>query len=65
MKVIDASPFADAIVPEPGPKTSTYAGMGKPISDGPAPTEGQLAEVQYCDLEGGTSPLKIPGGGSY
>lgn len=56
--------FSDAIVPEPGPKTSTYAGMGKPISDAPAAAQGQMSEVQYCDL-GNTTPTKIPGGGSY
>ena len=57
--------FKDAVCPEPGPKTAKFGGMGKPISDGPAPTEGQLAEVQYCEYSGSTTPAKIPGGGSY
>ena len=64
MKEIDCSPFTDAICPEPGPKTATFGGMGTPISDAPKAAQGQLSEVQFCDL-GDYTPTKIPGGGSY
>jgi hypothetical protein len=64
MKEIDASPFTDAICPEPGPKTAAFGNMGTPISDAPKSAQGVLAEVQFAEL-GDYTPTKIPGGGSY
>lgn len=64
-----STPAKDCSVPKPNAGSADDASFGKHLPDGPAPTKGEMKEVQVSDIgpKAGTKPstLKIPGGGTY